>query len=395
MTKTNKFLIALQEIHREFLLLSKIIEKRSAALSDMEKKRASMFLYSAFDLVMESYVYKGDPAHPALTDWMKPYRKFGGDNPHTIYTQIPVDHHYSYVLKGRSGNAFYIGVQAYGYKAGYNLPTGFISLDDILPEKDGSFVLHLSVVRPSDAKNWICIQPKDHAIIIRQYFKGKLNNIPGKFTITRTDSSRYGSPPYLKRLDKARSMLKEYINGTLEVCDLLHKNAFNDYPKANAEVKKPKYGGALYPTKDNRYNGFWVSLKTGEAIHLHGRLPQNTPYASYVFYDRWYTTPDYISFRTYLTNDDIVLNKDGSFDIYISPEQIEHPNRIDTAGLYEGSYSSRYLLSESTEFPAAAPPCRADTSARRRLCTLFRSAHRDRREWDSPQASALKSRCGR
>jgi hypothetical protein len=95
-----------------------------------------------------------------------------------------------------------------------------------------------------------------------------------------------------------------------------------------------------------------VSLKKGEAVHLHGRLPEKTIYASYVFYDRWYMTPDYKSIRSYLTNSEITLNADGTFDIYISPEKVNHPNWIDTGGLYEGSYSSRYLLSGSKEFPA-------------------------------------------
>jgi hypothetical protein len=49
--------------------------------------------------------------------------------------------------------------------------------------------------------------------------------------------------------------------------------------------------------------------------------------------------------------DEIVLNTDGSFDLYISPEKIDHPNWIDTGGLFEGSYSSRYMLSEETVFP--------------------------------------------
>jgi hypothetical protein len=49
--------------------------------------------------------------------------------------------------------------------------------------------------------------------------------------------------------------------------------------------------------------------------------------------------------------DELVLNPDGTYDIYISPEKIDHPNWINTCGLYEGSYSSRYMLSQDREFP--------------------------------------------
>jgi hypothetical protein len=84
---------------------------------------------------------------------------------------------------------------------------------------------------------------------------------------------------------------------------------------------------------------------------VHGFLPKKTLYASYVFYDRWYNTPNYRKINSFRTMDEIVLNTDGSFDLYISPEKIDHPNWIDTGGLYEGSYSSRYMLSEESVFP--------------------------------------------
>jgi len=86
-------------------------------------------------------------------------------------------------------------------------------------------------------------------------------------------------------------------------------------------------------------------------MRVHGRLPKDTLYASYVFYDRWYNTPTYPQANCFRTMNEVVLNSDGTFDLYISPEKINHPNWIDTGGLYEGSYSSRYMLSSETEFP--------------------------------------------
>jgi hypothetical protein len=146
-------------------------------------------------------------------------------------------------------------------------------------------------------------------------------------------------------------MMKDYILGAIDVCSILANNALNEYASKDAQVRTPKYGGALYPTRDNKYEGCWVSLKEGEALQLHGFLPEKTLYASYVFYDRWYNTPDYRKFNCFRTKDEIVLNADTSFDLYVSPEKVDHPNWIDTGGVYEGSYSSRYLLSEETRFP--------------------------------------------
>jgi hypothetical protein len=337
-------------IHETFLSQSKEVVKRAEGLSAVEQEHASRFMYSAFDLVMESYVFKGDPARPALTVWMNSYRKFGGDNPHTIYTQFPVDEHYTYRLKGKLGNAFYFGTQVYGMQAGFNLATANLGLPDLKREKDGSIIIYLSAKRPAEARNWIPITTGDHAVLLREYFKGK-KNTAGQFSIERVDSSNIEVSTYADRLKKANHMMVDYIAGTLEVCDLLKTNSLNQYPDPRAEVRKPKYGGALYPTKDNKYEGFWVSLKPGEAIHLHGKPPANTPYASYVFYDRWYTTPDYKTIQSYLTNEELTLNKDGSFDMYISPEEVKHPNWINTGGLYEGSFAIRYLLSGAADFP--------------------------------------------
>lgn len=349
----NEYITALDKIQANYNFLSQKIDSMTAHLDANEKQIAANFLVATYDLVMESYVYKGNPANPGLTDWMKPpYRKFAGDNPHTIYTQAFIDAKYTYKLTGKLGSAFYLGIQNYSSSHGYNLTSGNISLDQMkINKKTKTFEVILSKERPVDAKNWVPIAEGDHSFIIRQYFKDRNNVVPADFKIERIDKLPTPADNYLERLEKANLMLTEYIMGTIEVCNLLKTNALNAYPDKNAQVRAPKYGGALYPTKDNRYEGFWVQLKKGEAIHLHGTLPKDAKYVSFVFYDRWYQTPDYYTINSFMTGDELTINPDGTYDIYISPEKINHPNWIDTGGLYEGSYSSRYLLSNDTNFP--------------------------------------------
>jgi hypothetical protein len=282
---------------------------------------------------------------------MSPTRKFAGDNPYTIYTQAPVDSNFVYKLSGKMGNAMYFGIQVYGYANGFNLPTANLGLPNIVLNSDKTFEVYLSLVKPANAVNWVKLANRDHAFLVRQYFGERNQIVPAELKIERVDNNSYPGLPYLKRLEKANAMLNDYILGTIDVCSILANNALNQYPSKDAQVRTPKYGGALYPTRDNRYEGCWVSLKEGEALHLHGYLPENTMYASYVFYDRWYNTPDYRKINCFRTKDEIVLNADGSFDLYVSPEKVNHPNWINTGGLYEGSYSSRYMMSEETRFP--------------------------------------------
>ena len=347
----NEYIGELLKINNTYADFSKTVDSLSEGLSDIEKERAAFFLVSTYSLVMESYVQKGNPAEPGLTVWMSPTRKFAGDNPYTIYTQAPVDSNFVYKLTGKRGNAMYLGFQVYGYANGFNLPTANMAMKDIVLNDDNTFEIYLSSVKPESAKNWVHLANGDHAFIVREYFKERNSVIPAELKIERIDNSTAPGLSYQKRLEKANGMLKDYILGTIDVCSILKENALNQSASKDAQVRAPKYGGALYPTRDNKYDGCWVSLKQGEALHLHGYLPKNTLYASYVFYDRWYNTPDYRKINCYRTMDEIVLNEDGSFDLYVSPETVNHPNWINTGGLYEGSYSSRYLLSDETRFP--------------------------------------------
>jgi hypothetical protein len=347
----NEYVNELQKISSTFKKLSGSVDSMSADLSALEKERAAFFLASAYSLVMESYAEKGDPAEPGLTVWMSPTRKFAGDNPYTIYTQAPVDSNFVYKLSGKMGNAMYFGIQVYGYANGFNLPTANLGLRNIVLNRDNTFEVYLSSVKPQNAINWVKLANGDHAVLVRQYFDERNQVVPAELKIERTDNNPQAGLPYLKRLEKANAMMEDYILGAIDVCSILANNALNEYASKDAQVRTPKYGGALYPTRDNKYEGCWVSLKEGEALQLHGFLPEKTLYASYVFYDRWYNTPDYRKFNCFRTKDEIVLNTDGSFDLYVSPEKVDHPNWIDTGGVYEGSYSSRYLLSEETRFP--------------------------------------------
>lgn len=347
----NPLVWALLQANNTFDSLAVSVDSISAPLSEIEQQRAAFFLVSAYSIVMQSYVERGNPATPALTDWMTPPRKFGGDNPYTIYSQAPISDEFTYKLSGKSGNAIYMGVQLYGYADGFNVPTGNLSKKEMKLNPDGSFDVYIGKIRPKGAKNFIEMADTDHAFIVRQYFNRRTGIVPAKLSIARTDDNPSKGTSYLERLEKTNKMMTDYILGTIEVTNLLRENAYNKYADKNAEVRLPRYGGALYPTKNNNYEGCWVALKEGEAMHVHGYLPKNTLYASYVFYDRWYNTPSYPEVNCFRTMNEIALNPDKSFDLYISPEKIDHPNWLNTGGLYEGSYSSRYLESTETVFP--------------------------------------------
>ena len=147
----------------------------------------------------------------------------------------------------------------------------------------------------------------------------------------------------------------------MELTELIKAGGTNAYGPPGATYRQPKYGDALFPTLDNTYEGFFVDLAPDEAILLRGRLPR-ARYTSLVFYDRWWATPDYPRVRCYLTDRDLVLNADGSYDAVIAAADPGAPNWIDTGGLTQGIFASRFLLTEEKLLPEASVVKLADAA---------------------------------
>lgn len=325
-------------------------EEESGQLNDYDKKLEYQFAQGVYSLVMESYVEKGNPADPQITVWMRPGRKFAGDNPNTIYSQSFVEDKYIYKITGKLGNEVYFGLQLYKTENGANIPSGNINMKDMVLNKDGSFEIILSKEKPSNAKNWLALTSNDYTFLTRQYFTSRNDINPGYIEIKRIDNMPFENN-LETRISLANKKLRDYFLATFEANKMAKELSFNKYAPPNAPARQVSFAGALYPTLDNTYDGFWLSLKKGEAMHLHGKSLPKALYASFTFYNMWYMTPDYRYVNCYRTANELVLNKDGSYDIYISPEKVESPNWIDTDKQYEGTFAIRYLLAETKEFP--------------------------------------------
>ena len=172
---------------------------------------------------------------------------------------------------------------------------------------------------------------------------------PVQVAIDRVDTLPGAPLPLAARVEKAARYFESIILSTIEIAELL---GVNDYSPPNAAVRTPKYGDSLFPNTETYYDGFFVRLQPGEAIELHGRLPEVWRYVSFVFYDRWYATPDYPQVRCYLTAKDLRFNADGTYTLYIAAEDPGRPNWIQTGGLYEGLFSYRYMVANENPKPA-------------------------------------------
>ena len=316
-----------------------------------EDERGLFFLLSAYDLATEMWFQKGDPSAPALTNWERPWRKYGGDNPTTIYLSAPVSPELAYRLRGPIGDALYAGVQVYTKGPGYNAPSGNISDVDLLGASREIDLL-IGGEDPGDGRPWLPLADDDYLVMVRLYHRALPSTVP-PLSIARVSENTCPAMTLAQRADNAEAFFRDEIDSTIAVTETLRNAGVNAYPPPDAPVHQPRYTGALFPTLDNVYDGFYLSLQPGQALRLHGK-PPTARFWSFVFYDRWFNTPDFARHRCYLTGSDVVLDADGSYEVILGPDDPGHPNWIDTAGLTEGMFAIRCLLPEQRELPTSS-----------------------------------------
>jgi len=317
-------------------------------LGPTEHERAVEFVLSAYDLAVEMWFQKGDPGAPVLTNWEHPWRKYGGDNPTTTYLSAPVSSTNSYRLRGSIGDAVYAGVQVYTKGPGYNAPSGNISDHDLVTA-DGHVDLFIGGADPGDGPAWLPLVEDDYLVMVRLYHRAPELQ-PPPFTIERIDDADASPLTPVERAHTAAAFFRDEVLSTMAVTDTLRAAGVNAYPPPDAPVHRPRYTGALFPTLDNVYEGFYVDLAPGEALRLHGRLPV-ARYCSFVFYDRWFNTPDFPTHRCYRTLEEVTLAPDGTYELLLGPDDPGHPNWIDTGRLTQGIFAIRCLLPESRVLP--------------------------------------------
>jgi hypothetical protein len=325
-----------------------LVQTELDGVGPLEDDRALQFVLAAYDLATEMWFQKGDPAAPRLTNWERPWRKYGGDNPTTSYLSAPVAAGRTYRLRGDVADAVYAGVQVYTKGPGYNAPSANISDTDLV-DADGHIDLTIGGERPAGGGAWLPLVDDDYLVMVRLYHRRPELHTP-PFSIERTDGAPMAPLSTADRATATVAYFREEILSTIAVTQTLRTAGVNAYPAPDAPVMRPQYTGALFPTLDNVYDGFYVDLQPGQALRLRG-VPPVARYSSFVFYDHWFNTPDFDVHRCYLTLDDLELDSDGTYEVILGPDDPGHPNWIDTAGLRRGIFSVRCLLPEQRHLP--------------------------------------------
>lgn len=208
---------------------AEVVAREVEGLGQLEADRALFFLLSAYDIATEMWFQKGDPTAPVLTNWELPWRKYGGDNPTTIYLSAPVSPTLRYQLRGPIGDAVYAGLQVYTKGPGFNAPSANISDTRLLrggPEID----LLIGGHDPGDGTPWIPLVADDYLVMVRLYHRQVPGVVPPPISLTCLDAAPGTGPSLTQRADEAEAFFRDCVLSTMSVTEVLRQAGVNGYP---------------------------------------------------------------------------------------------------------------------------------------------------------------------
>ncbi|ACY84242.1 hypothetical protein ETAE_1401 [Edwardsiella piscicida] len=306
------------------------------------------FLHSAASLSSAIFLRQAAEATPYFVNWMSGTRKVAGDNPWTTYNSALFDSRSDYVISGNVGAADYVGFQVYAMRDGRNVARAQQnrSTKDMPIDRQGNFSLRLTPTTPPPGQEAIVTTPDDYMVIVREYYHSGQQKVqrPARYRIRRLTG--HPAPPIADAPHRSALAASFYRSLVLSSLDLSAKMSRVRNSSQEVEVDR-SLSDALYPTTDNRYDGFYAALPHDDSvIRISGTLPRDATYISVVFYTPYYITPDYRVAKTYLTGQEIVRQADGRYQIHLSRQPRDLSNNLTSAGYDQGIVVIRYLGSQ-------------------------------------------------
>ena len=304
--------------------------------ANLESEDLNRFIKDSFSLGNELYVTNFSSAQPKLTDWMKNNRKILGDNPTVRYQSFFLSNNFEYVISGSLKNLEFITFQLYSLKNSENIPTNAISTRDFKYIQDNKFEL---IVSPKMylQKNTLQTSSNDYILIIREFYKNDLlkDEFPSSVKIKEIYDIKNKED---LNLNISSQKITDFIEGVIIATFNLYEQLKGS---SNAEIEN-KYKLALFPTKDNYYEGEVVELNDDEIYEITVyNLPQNLNFI-WTFYNIFSRTPDYKKYNIYLNNYNTEYTSNNSYKFYLSKYKINNlKNNLETGGYSRGVLSLR------------------------------------------------------
>lgn len=303
-------------------------------------------------IAIERSMENVDPAFPAILQIVDETRKFGCDNPDTIYQVAKIDGGNTYRISGIRGTVDYLSfTTSTGSHArdGATEQTGFLDSTELTVNEDGRFDILLSVERPEHG-NWLPINPATTNLSIRQTFLDRSSEVHAVLAIARERQADKPAPvTYGEMCDGLRE-----AGGFVTYCASLFPDWTHSYLRHINDLPPADQEACLRAGGDPNiyfYRSVW-KLDRGEALIV--RLPSLPPCEGWNLQidNFWQESMDYRYFTSHINKYTAHYEPDGSIVAVIAHRDPGRPNWLDTAHHSVGHFAMRYIRAEHHIDPA-------------------------------------------
>lgn len=305
--------------------------------------RAPEEAWERFDDVMDEwtlgYVQKAvnaDPNYPKVLNhvYSGPYewfgrkipgnRAFGGDNPDTLYSMIPIDPYARFTITGKKFNDLIDGPIQICSNLSLSSTLGFIAWEDMAFEPDGSFTVTIGPEPANGRRNHIQSKPEAKFVIIRNT-RSDWSAKPVAYTVERLDPPVAEPLSFEQLAERAALYVVDDIPASLYWLAMLDEREYNTLPE-------PFTTGAVGGMWTARMTFGKLELADDEAYVLTTTMA-GARFFNLVLYDYWQYSLDYGNRLTSSNDVQALENPDGTTTFVISKQDPGVHNWIDTYGL--------------------------------------------------------------
>jgi hypothetical protein len=279
---------------------------------------------------------------PALMQLVSETKKFGCDNPNTMYISAVIDGARQYRVTGPRGSVDYISLTTQELVDGRYTQTGFLDTSQLTVNDAGEVDVILSV--EPVAGNWLPMSPASSRLSIRQTFLDRAAEQPATLRLDRVDGAATPAPLTVAdiraRLHAAVGWA-DYAARTFTDWTEGYQAHPNQLPPADQEKCLAAGGDPnIY-----FYRSYW-SLEPDQALIVHiPRIPECDTWNLQVD-NYWQESMDYRFVRSWLNKHTAVANDDGSVTAVIAWVDPGYPNWLSTAGHRLGHFAMRWIRAQ-------------------------------------------------
>jgi len=327
---------------------------RAAPDDDLDRAEGLRYVGRIARHALQRFIEEWDPSAPVLGG----LPKLGGDNPDYLYTGATISAAFEYRLRGRLGEASYIGFGSYsgevGTAEGLRL-SGYLDGADIERDDQGRFEIVIS--RDEHATNWLPIEADTTQLMVRELLLDRRRQHAAEFELEIFGGPVPDAPlvpeDYARRLRSAGVYVEGAIDQFLE-----WSASFASRPNHVGPID-PALASAAQGDPHTHYYGGYYRLAEGELLVI-DFTPPACEYWNLQLCNHWLESLDRPQHQISLNHGNAAKADDGAVRVVIGnetppPTHSGPPlNWLDTAGHDRGCMIFRQV---GTPTPCT-PTCR-------------------------------------